>query len=356
MKKIVSLVLAFVLALGALLSGCGGSGKTTIYVYNWQEYISTGEDGTLDVIAAFEKKYPDIRVEYSTYPDNETMYTKLSGGGITVDVIIPSDYMIARMRQEGMLEELDFANIPNYQYIDDSFRNLAYDPENKYSVPYTWGTVGIIYNEKYVDAADVTGWEVLWNEKYAGKILMFGNSRDAFGIAEYLLGYDVNTTDETELQACADKLKAQKPVVQQHVMDEVFSSMENGEAWIAPYYAGDYLTMADANPDLKFFLPEEQGFNLFVDAMCIPTCCKEKEAAETFINFLCDPEICGQNLDALGYSVPETAAKEYLSEELAANPVAYPSAETLARGTSFAYLPLETSQLLEKLFMEVLNG
>ena len=138
--------------------------------------------------------------------------------------------------------ELDFNNIPNYQYIDESFRNMSYDPENKYSVPYTWGTVGIIYNSKYVSEEDVTGWELLWNEKYADKILMFDNSRDAFGIAEYLLGYDVNTTDEAQLRECAAKLMEQKPVVQQYVMDQIFDAMENEEAWIAPYYAGDYLT------------------------------------------------------------------------------------------------------------------
>lgn len=159
------------------LSGCGSSKKTTLYVYNWGQYISEGDDGSLDVIAAFEEAYPNIRVQYSTYDSNEIMYSKLSNGGITVDVIIPSDYMIGRMVQEGMLEELNFSNIPNYQYIDDSFKNTSYDPENKYSVPYTWGTVGIIYNTKYVDKADVTGWELLWNEKYAGKILMFDNSR-----------------------------------------------------------------------------------------------------------------------------------------------------------------------------------
>ena len=200
MKKVISVVLAVLLAVSCLtgLSGCGSSKKTTLYVYNWGQYISEGDDGSLDVIAAFEEAYPNIRVQYSTYDSNEIMYSKLSNGGITVDVIIPSDYMIGRMVQEGMLEELNFDNIPNYQYIDDSFKNTSYDPENKYSVPYTWGTVGIIYNTKYVDEADVTGWELLWNEKYAGKILMFDNSRDAFGIAEYLLGYDVNTTDETE--------------------------------------------------------------------------------------------------------------------------------------------------------------
>ena len=359
MKKLISVVLSVCLAFGcmAMLSGCGGSeDQVTIYFYNWGQYISEGDDGSIDVIAAFEDKYPNIHVECLYYDDNESMYTKLSNGGITVDVIIPSDYMIGRMIQENMLLELDFDNIPNYQYIDESFKNTAYDPENKYSVPYTWGTVGIIYNTKYVDEADVTGWELLWNEKYQDKILMFGNSRDAFGIAQYLLGYDVNTTDETELQACAEKLTEQKPVVQQYVMDQVFDAMENEEAWIAPYYAGDYLTMAQENPDLAFLFPEEQGFNIFIDAICIPTCCKEKEAAETFINFLCDPEISGQNMDYLGYSTPISEAKQYMDPETANSPIAYPSDEVLRNATSFDFLPGETSRLMESLFMKVRNS
>ena len=358
MKKVICVVLSVLLAVSCLagLSGCGSSKKTTLYVYNWGQYISEGDDGSLDVIAAFEEAYPNIRVQYSTYDSNEIMYSKLSNGGITVDVIIPSDYMIGRMVQEGMLEELNFDNIPNYQYIDDAFKNTSYDPENKYSVPYTWGTVGIIYNTKYVDEADVTGWELLWNEKYAGKILMFDNSRDAFGIAEYLLGYDVNTTDETELQDCAAKLAEQKPVVQQYVMDQIFDAMENEEAWIAPYYAGDYLTMVEENPDLAFYRPTAQGYKMFIDAMCIPTCCQEKEAAEAFINFLCSPEISSANMAFLGYSVPSTAAKELMDPEVANSDVAYPDADTLATGTSFNFLPEETSRYMESLFMEVRNG
>ena len=358
MKKVICVVLSVLLAVSCLagLSGCGSSKKTTLYVYNWGQYISEGDDGSLDVIAAFEEAYPNIRVQYSTYDSNEIMYSKLANGGITVDVIIPSDYMIGRMVQEGMLEELNFDNIPNYQYIDDAFKNTSYDPENKYSVPYTWGTVGIIYNTKYVDEADVTGWELLWNEKYAGKILMFDNSRDAFGIAEYLLGYDVNTTDEAELQACSAKLAEQKPVVQQYVMDQIFDAMENEEAWIAPYYAGDYLTMVEENPDLAFYRPTAQGYNMFIDAMCIPTCCQEKKAAETFINFLCSPEISSANMAFLGYSVPSTAAKELMDPEVAGSEVAYPDADTLTTGTSFNFLPEETSRYMESLFMEVRNG
>ena len=356
MKKVISVFLVLA-TLVCLCAGCGKSSeKTTIYVYNWGQYISEGDDGSIDVIAEFEKKYPNIKVQYSTFDSNESMYAKLKNGGITVDVVIPSDYMIGRMRQEGMLQELNYDNIPNAQYIDASYRGMAFDPEDKYSVPYTWGTTGIIYNSKYVDEADVTGWELLWNEKYAGKILMFDNSRDAFGIAEYLLGYDVNTTDEAELQACAAKLAEQKPVVQQYVMDQIFDAMENEEAWIAPYYAGDYLTMVEENPDLAFYRPTAQGYNMFIDAMCIPTCCQEKEAAEAFINFLCSPEISSANMAFLGYSVPSTAAKELMDPEVAGSKVAYPDADTLTTGTSFNFLPEETSRYMESLFMEVRNG
>ena len=330
--------------------------QITLNVYNWGQYIADGSDGSMEIVKAFEEKYPHIKVNYSTYDSNEIMYSKLSNGGITVDLIIPSDYMIARMIQEDMLLPLNFDNIPNYQYIDENFRNTAYDPENRYSVPYTWGTVGILYNTKYVDEADVTGWELLWNEKYAGKILTFGNSRDAFGIAQFMLGYDLNTTDKAELDACAELLKKQKPVLQQYVMDEIFAIMQNEEAWIAPYYAGDCLTMMGENENLDFYLPEDQGFNMFIDAMCIPTCAKEKEAAELFINFLCEPEIAGANMDWICYGTPLTAAKEFIDPETVADPVTYPNEESLVNGSSFAYLPEEVSRYMESLFMEVRNS
>ena len=330
--------------------------QITLNVYNWGQYIADGSDGSMEVIAEFEKRYPHIKVNYSTYDSNEIMYSKLSNGGITVDVIIPSDYMIARMIREDMLLPLNFDNIPNYQYIDENFRNTAYDPENKYSVPYTWGTVGILYNTKYVDEADVTGWELLWNEKYTGKILTFGNSRDAFGIAQFMLGYDLNTTDKAELDRCAELLKQQKPVLQQYVMDEIFAIMQNEEAWIAPYYAGDCLTMMGENENLAFYLPEHQGFNMFIDAMCIPTCAKEKEAAELFINFLCEPEIAGANMDWICYGTPLSAAKEFIDPETVADPVTYPNEESLVNGSSFAYLPEEISRYMESLFMEVRNS
>ena len=334
-------------------STAGNDGEeVTINVYNWGQYIAEGDEGAMDVIAEFEAAYPNIHVNYTTYDSNETMYSKLKTGGISVDVIIPSDYMIARLIDEDMLLPLDFDNIPNYQYIDEAYKNTAYDPDNVYSIPYTWGTVGLIYNTKYVDAADVGGWELLWNEKYAGKILMFGNSRDAFGIAQYLLGYDVNTTDDAELQACADKLIEQRPLVQQYVMDEIFDLMENEEAWIAPYYAGDYLLMADENPDLAFYHPS-QGFNFFIDAMCIPSCAQNKEAAETFINFLCDPEIAGGNMDWIGYGTPESAAKEYMDPDMVNSEIAYPPQEVLGKGTTFLFLPQETNQRMEELWLQV---
>ena len=358
MKKIISLILALTMIL--MLSACGSeataegnNNQVTLNVYNWGQYMADGSDDSVDIIAEFEARYPWIDVNYATFDSNEIMYSKLSNGGITVDVIFPSDYMAARMIDEGILLPIDYSNIPNYQYIDEEFKNTAYDPENRYSVPYTWGTVGIIYNSAYVDEEDVTGWELLWNEKYADKILMFDNSRDAFGIAALLQGYSINTTVEAELQDCAAALARQKPVVQQYVMDQIYDLMENEEAWIAPYYAGDYLIMAEENENLEFFLPMEQGFNMFIDAMCIPTCCQEKEAAELFINFLCDPEIAAANMDWVGYGVPLSAAKEFMDEEVVNDPVSYPNQEMLVNGTSYIYLPTEISRHVESLFMKV---
>ena len=328
----------------------GRQDRITLNVYNWGMNMADGTDGTMDLVAEFEKRYPHIDVRMSEYESNEVLYTKLSSGGITVDVIIPSDYMIDRMIAEDMLLELDFDNIPNFAYVDDQFKNPDYDPENKYSVPYTWGTVGILYNTKYVDEADVTGWELMWNEKYAGKILMIDNSRDAFGIAQYLLGYDVNTMDAGELQACADKLAQQRPLVQQYVMDQIYATMENEEAYIAAYYAGDCMLMMEENENLAFYLPENQGFNLFIDAMCIPKCAQEKEAAELFINFMCDPEISGANMDYICYASPISEAREYMEEYLAESEIVYPNEEVLAKGTAYAFLSEETSRYVEGLY------
>ncbi|MBQ4642005.1 MAG: extracellular solute-binding protein [Oscillospiraceae bacterium] len=327
--------------------------KITLNVMNWGQNIADGSDGTIDLIAAFEEAYPYIDVNYSEYASNEELYSKLSNGGLVVDLIIPSDYMIARMISEDMLLPLDFGNIPNYKNVMDTYKDQAYDPENQYSVPYTWGTVGIIYNAKYVDEADVTGWDLLWNEKYKGQILMFDNSRDAFGIAQYKLGYSVNTTDKEELQACADALSAQRPLVQQYVMDQVYAKMEEENAWIAPYYAGDAMMMMENNENLRFYLPENESFNLFIDAMCIPYCCQEKAAAELFIDFMCNPEISGANMDYICYGSPIEGATEYMDEYLAESEVIYPPAEILERGESYGFLPEDITRYVENLFLQV---
>ncbi len=326
--------------------------KVTITVYNWGQYISDGSDGYIDVIAEFEKAYPNIKVNYMTYDSNETLYTKLQSGGSIFDVIIPSDYMIDMLISEDRLEPLDFSNIPNYKYVDDAYKNLAYDPENKYSVPYTWGCVGVIYNTKYVNEEDIGSWDLMWNKDYAGKILMFDNPRDAFAIAERLLGYSLNTEDPEELVAATEKLKEQKNLVQSYVMDQIFDKLEREEAWIGAYYAGDYLLMIEENEDLGFFFPEE-GYNLFVDACCIPKGCQHKKEAETFINFLCEPEICGPNLEYLGYASPISASKKYMDPELVASEIAYPSEETLAKGEAFGALSVEGNQLMNSLWLSV---
>ena len=352
MKRILPLLMSLVLLFSALpVQAFAAPEKVTINVYNWGQYISDGTDGYIDVNKAFTEA-TGIEVNYMTFDSNETMYTKLKTGGSTYDVIIPSDYMVARLIAEDMLEELDYSNIPNYALVDEAYKNTSFDPENKYSVPYTWGTVGVIYNTKYVDEADTGSWDLLWNEKYSGKILMFDNPRDAFAIAQFLLGIDINTEDADELRSAAYKLIEQKPLVQGYVMDQIFSKMEREEAWIAPYYAGDYLLMAEENPDLAFYFPEE-GFNLFIDAMCIPKGCQNKAAAEAYINFLCDPEISGENLDYLGYSTPIPEAKQYMDPDVVASEIAYPTEETLANGRAFINLSAETSQLTDSLWLQV---
>ena len=353
MKRLLSVVLLFVLLTALLPAQAQAAGDTvTINVYNWGQYLSDGTDDYINVIEEFEAAYPNIKVNYMTYDSNESMYTKLKTGGSLFDIIIPSDYMVEKLIAEDMLEPLDMTNIPNFAYIDESFRDPSYDPGSVYSVPYTWGGVGVIYNTKYVDEADTGGWELLWNEKYAGKILMFDNPRDSFAIAQLELGYDINTEDSTLLTLSANLLREQKPLVQMYVMDQVFDKMQRGEAWIAPYYAGDYLLMVEENPDLAFYYPEE-GFNLFVDAVCIPKGSEHKAEAETFINFLLSPEICGQNLEYLGYSSPSSAAKEYMDPEVASDPIAYPDEDTLARGLSFSSLSLEGTQEMNSLWLTV---
>lgn len=355
MKKILSLLLA-ALIFALLLSGCGSSDQLTLNVYNWGEYISDGSEDSFDTIREFEKWYEasygkKLKVNYDTYASNEDMYNKISSGAVSYDVIIPSDYMVARMKGEGMLLPLDFANIPNYQYIDESFRGLYYDPDNQYTVPYTYGVVGIIYNANIVDEADAQGWELMWNSKYAGNILQFNNSRDAFGTAQYKLGLDVNDTDQAKWDAALAELKTQAPLVKSYVMDEVFNMMESGEAAVAPYYAGDYFTMLDAqadNVDLRFYYPDPT--NYFVDAMCIPSCCQNKELAEIFINYMLSAEPAIANAEYIYYASPNALVYEdegYLEdigEEAAA--ILYPNVEDFAeRYNRYAFRNLDSEAL-----------
>ncbi len=347
MKRFLPFLLCALLLLSAVPAVSAADGVIT--VYNWGQYISDGTDGSLDVLDAFTEA-TGIRVNYVTFDSNETMYTKLKTGGSSYDVIIPSDYMVAQLIADDMLEPINFSNVPNYTNVDEAFKNTDYDPENRYSVPYTWGTVGLIYNTKYVEPT--TTWRTLWDSKYQGKILMFDNPRDAFAIAELLEDLSLNTEDQRDFEKAAALLQAQKPVLQQYVMDQIFERMEREEAWVAPYYAGDYLLMAEENPALAFCLPDE-GFNLFIDAMCIPKGCENKAGAEAFINFMCDPEISGANLEYIGYSTPISAARDFMDPEVAESPVSYPDEAVLARGTAFKALSMDASQRMNALWLDV---
>lgn len=326
----------------------------SINVYNWGEYISTGADeGTLDVNSEFEK-LTGIKVNYTNYATNEELYAKLKGGGAAYDVIIPSDYMISKMIKEKLVQPLDMDNIPNFKYIMENFRNQDYDPTNDYSIPYTWGTVGIIYDKTMIDIPpEEIDWDLLWNEDYADQILMFDNPRDAFAIAEIMSGYSLNTEDPEELENAARKLTQQKKIVQGYVMDEVFDKMGAGDALIAPYYAGDALTILEENEDLDFVVPDS-GTNLFIDAMCIPTSARQKEAAEMYINFMCEPDIAFANIDYICYSTPHQAAFDMLDEEVRESHVSYPDSQFIADKTSvFVNLSDEANFKMQDLWTEM---
>ena len=311
-KVLAGSVLGVAAVLILVVSVAGGSDTLELNVYNWGEYISDGSDGSLDTVKAFEAWYEEtygekVHVNYTTYASNEDMYAKLKSGAVSYDVIIPSDYMIARLANEDMLLPLNFDNIPNYQYIEDQFRGLYYDPDDTYSIPYTYGVVGVIYDANQVDEADAGDWDLMWNPKYKGKILQFNNSRDAFGTAMYRAGIDVNTTDKSQWEAALQSLLEQRPLVKAYVMDEIYNALESGEAAIGAYYAGDYFTMLDAQADdvdLRFYYPDPT--NYFIDAMCIPSCCENKELAEVFINFMLSQETAVANAEYIYYASPNS--------------------------------------------------
>ena len=346
MKKILSLCFAAALAFSCFSFGAFAEKDyshlkgTTLNVYNWGEYISDGEDDTLDVNAEFEKLY-GIKVNYTNFESNENMYNKLKGGGANYDVIIPSDYMIARLVEDAMLLELDFSKIPNYKYILDKYKGLYYDPDNKYSVPYTASYTGLIYNTKMVDEVP-DSWGALWDEKYAGNILMFNNPRDAFAIAQFYLGQDVNNASKEDWDAALAVLKAQNPLVSSYVMDEVFDKMEGGDAALAPYYVGDFLSMQENNPDLGFVYPKE-GVNYFVDAMCVPKGAQNKEAAELYINYMLSEEAGVANANYICYGSPNSLVLESDDYERKDDPYLYPEEGTVK------------SQIFENLDSETLN-
>ena len=331
-KRILALTLTVFCLLPSLLlglSGCGGEmsgGETvTLYVYNWGEYISDGSEGCLDANAAFEEWYFDtygvkVKVNYSTFSSNESLYAKLSSGSVSYDVVVPSDYMIERLIAEDLLAPLNYDNIPHAaenllpEFFGETSEHSDYDPGNVYSVPYLYGMIGIIYNTTMVaeDDPNLGSWKLMWDENHAGNILQFNNSRDAFGTAQYFLGLDVNSESEADWRAALDKLREQKPILQGYVMDEIYNKMENGSAGIAAYYAGDYLAMYENNPDLEFFYPEE-GTNLYVDAMCIPKNAKNKEIAERYIDFMLTEKPAVANAEYTYYASPNRVVVE--SEE-----------------------------------------
>lgn len=308
----------------------------TLNVYNWGLYISDGSDDSVDVVSAFEE-LTGIKVNYTTFDSNESLYAKMKSGGASYDVIFPSDYMVGKLIQEGMLAPLDYDNIPNISAIGEEYLGWDFDPDNAYSVPYMWGTTGLIYNTTMVDEAP-TSWSALWDVQYAGNVLMFNNSRDAYAIAAKRAGLSLNPSSVEEVDQVMKDLQDQKSIVQAYVMDEIFDKMEGGEAAMAPYYAGDALTMIEDNPDLAFVHPEE-GVNFFVDSMCIPATSKNKEAAEMFINYMCETSVGYANCDYIGYSTPITAVWELLDDELKYSPIAYPGEDVMSKAEVFVTLP-----------------
>ena len=323
MKKRLSLIVLTLLTLsflGGLLSSCKQEDTITLYVYNWGEYISDGSDGTDDVNKLFEIYCKEelglnVKVNYSTYSSNESMYAKISSGSTAYDVIVPSDYMIERLVKEKLLTPLDLSLIPNYENISEEFKgeNIYYEcgSEELYSVPYFYGMVGVIYNTRDVaeDEESLGSWDLMWDEDYTANILQFNNSRDAFGTALYKLGYDVNEATDEQWREALELLMEQKAVIQGYVMDEIFNKMKSGSAAVAAYYAGDFLSMYEDNEDLAFFYPRE-GTNRYVDAMCVPANSQNKELAMRYINFMCETEIAVANAEYTYYASPLTTVLE----------------------------------------------
>ena len=364
MKKLLSLTISFLVLISAFViptfaedeifsadtieyyKNLGLQG-TVLNVYNWGEYI---DDEEVDVISEFER-LTGCDVNYTTFESNENMYSKLSGGGVSYDIIIPSDYMVERLMLEDMLLPLDYNNIPNFdKYFDnEKYGDLIENGIKDYGVIYNVGTTILIYNKNFVKEAP-TSWKVLWDEQYKGKVLMFNNPRDSFAIAQFVLGQSINTTEKEDWDAAAALLSEQRQKVKpEYVMDEVFIKMESGEYAFATYYAGDYELMVENNPDLGFAFPEE-GVNTFYDAMCIPSASQNKKGAEAFINFMLEPEIALANAEYIYYATPNKAVLENEDYSLVDSEAVYP--ETVV-GQAFHNLPTDTLQYMNNLWMKV---
>lgn len=358
MKRII-LGPIFALAAAALLTGCKGTATEAaneLYVYNWGEYIDE------DVISQFEEE-TGIKVIYDLFETNEEMYPVIEAGGVNYDVVCPSDYMIQKMRENDLLAEINFDNIPNISQIDPAYLEMAkaFDPENKYSVPYCWGTVGILYNTKRLDELGVappTSWSDLWNNQLKGEILMQDSVRDAFMVALKKDGHSMNTTDMAELQQAKQALIDQKPLVQAYVIDQVRDKMIGQEAAVGVIYSGEMLYIQEEikklglGYTLEYVLPAE-GTNLWLDSWVIPKNAKNKESAEKWINFLCQPEIAKANFEYITYPTPNKGAFELLEEEVQNNKYVFPDIDALINCEVFNYLGEETDTVYNNLWKEV---
>lgn len=328
MKRKLSFLLVIFVALTVALTGCGKNyaANEAVYVYNWGDYIDES------ILKDFEKE-TGIKVIYETFATNEEMYQKIAKGGGKYDVIMPSDYMISKMITEGLLEELDYNNIPNFANIDEKFLGKDFDPNNAYSVPYMWGTLGIMYNKTMVDGT-IDSWEAMWDSKYDRKILMVDSQRDAIAVALDKLNYSINSTNPQELEAAKQELIKQKPLVLSYVGDEGKDMMINNEAAMMVAWSGDAMYMKGMNEDLEYVVPKE-GSNLWFDNVCIPKGSVNKEAAEKFIDYLCKPEVALKNVEYIGYSTPNKETFKILSDEIKNDPTAYPSDEVVNKGEVF---------------------
>ncbi len=327
MKRFLALALC-ILIMVPFFTGC--EKKTTIYVYNVGDYIDE------EVIKLFEKEYPEINVNYETYYTNEEMHAKVKAGRTAYDVVFPSDYMVERMIDEDMLLPIDFSNIPNYKNIGDEFKGLDYDSGAKYSVPYMWGTMGILYNKKMADEEDVQSWQAMYDSKYKGEIFMLDSERDMISITLKSLGYSMNSTDDSELAEAEKALVEQKPLVKAYCGDEVKDKMIANEGAMTIAWSGDAFYCMTLNEDLAYSVPKE-GSNLWFDSMVIPKTSKHKKEAELFIDFMCRPEIAKMNADYIGYSTANTAAKELLDDEIKNNTLRYPDITKLENMEIFTY-------------------